>query len=63
MSMSGVCQGEFRQWLLRVTGIAEHQELEPLTLVALKDVPGLCLGMRRTSIAPTERWAITPGAK
>lgn len=52
--MSGVCQGEFEQWLLCVAGIAEHQELEPLTLIALEDVSGLCLGMRRTSIAPTE---------
>ena len=61
--MSGVCQGEFGQWLLCVSGIAEHQELEPLTFIALEDVSGLCLGMRRTSIAPTERWAITAGAK
>lgn len=63
MSVSDVSQGGFGQWLLCVTGTAERQELKPFACVALKDVSGHCLGMRRTSIAPTERWAIAAEAK
>lgn len=37
--------------------------MEPLTLAALEDVAGLCLGMRRTSHVPAETWAVTAGAE
>lgn len=36
--MSSAHQGEIWQWLLCATGIAEHQEMEPLTLAALQGV-------------------------
>lgn len=38
LTVSGVRQGEIWQCLLCATGIAEHQEMEPLTLAALKGV-------------------------